>query len=295
VVCSKSSEVKDDDAGGSNSEDADETQIKGDDEEEDDGTEWKTDLSADAIARRQREQLTSAAAALVQGPPVRVRPQRSLYRRKHLMHDSSALQEGGETGGDRRLTDEASVSSVPAAAAATSGDEEVEGKEESDDEGLEPVERVRRYLRAGKPPLGLLDLLGELEVSGGLVGRMKVFYAALLGGGEGKLADRMAPLDKYILALKRDDKHQASNLIALEHYLTQVEPDRLVEMPFLLKMLYEEDLVEDQVIIAWGAAPAVARKHGVDKTSAERIREVSQKVLEWLDEDSDEEDEEEEE
>lgn len=41
------------------------------DEDEDDGTEWKTDMSAEAVARRQREQLTHAAASLVQGPAVR--------------------------------------------------------------------------------------------------------------------------------------------------------------------------------------------------------------------------------
>lgn len=197
------------------------------------------------------------------------------------------------------LNGEASTSSAVATAVAPAEEEEEPEEEEEedndDDEDLEPEERVRKFIDTGKPALELLDLLGELEVQGGLVGKMKVFYAALLSGREGKLADRIAPRDKYVLALKRDEKHQASNLIALEYYVTQVEPERMCEMPFLLKMLYEEDLVEDSVIIGWGSVPAVAKKHGVDKESAAKIREACVKVLEWLEEDSDEEDDDEEE
>lgn len=193
------------------------------------------------------------------------------------------------------LNGELSATSVPAAETVPEAEEEVEPEEEedSDDEDLPNEERVRKYIDNGKPPLELLDYLGELDIPGGLVGKMKVFYAALLSGREGKIAERIAPLDKYVLALKQDDTHQACNLIALEHYVTQVEPDRMPEMPFLLKMLYEEDLVEDHVIVGWGEAAKAAKKYGVDADSAVKIREACQKVLEWLEEDSDEEDEEE--
>jgi hypothetical protein len=94
---------------------------------------------------------------------------------------------------------------------------------DSADDNLEPRDAVRKYLSKGKAPLGLWDALCELPVEGSnaVVGRMKLFYAALLGGQEGRIAERMAPRDKYILSLKRDDKAQAAQLIALEHYLTQ--------------------------------------------------------------------------
>ena len=61
---------------------------------------------------------------------------------------------------------------------------------------------------------------------------MQVFYAALLEGHAGKLVERMAARDNYILSLKRDDKSQAALLIALEHYLTQVRPFPAVCRPF---------------------------------------------------------------
>lgn len=195
------------------------------------------------------------------------------------------------------LNGETSASSAPAAdvAAPEEEDEAEDEEDDDDDEDLEPEERVRKFIDTGKPALELLELLGDLEIPGGLVGKMKVFYAALLGGREGKVADRIAPLDKYVLALKQDDTHQACNLIALEHYVTTVEPEYMSEMPFLLKMLYEEDLVEDHVIVQWGGAAKAAKKYGVDVDSAAKVRESCEKVLEWLDEDSDEEDEEEEE
>ena len=72
----------------------------------------------------------------------------------------------------------------------------------------------------------------------------------------------------------------------------QVEPARQAEMPFILKFLYEEDLVEEDIILAWGDAPAIAKKHGVDRAAADAIRQQSQQVLDWLQEaDSDEEEE----
>lgn len=72
VVCSKDRKSQDlDDGAGSNSDGAEaNTNVNGGDDGEDDGTEWKTDMSAAAVARRQAEQLTHAAASLVQGPAV---------------------------------------------------------------------------------------------------------------------------------------------------------------------------------------------------------------------------------
>eukprot|EP00892_Ulva_mutabilis_P011881 jgi/Ulvmu1/9065/UM005_0158.1 len=266
---SASLSAKDDDGKGeSNSDDADNDE----DEDEDDDTEWQTDLSADAIARRQQQQLTSAAAALVQG---------------------AAPAEEGSAATTVGVTDE--NAGDPNAPAAADEEEEVEGDpEEEDEEELAPVEQVRRHLEESRPVLALVDLLmTDLEIEGGLVGRLKLFYSALLDGWTGRLADRIQAKDKYILALARDDTAQAGHLIALEHYLTQVQPERIVEMPFLLKLLYEEDLVDESIIIGWGSVDKVARKHGVDKASAKKVREVSQKVLQWLQEASEDEDEEE--
>jgi translation initiation factor 5 len=71
----------------------------------------------------------------------------------------------------------------------------------------------------------------------------------------------------------------------------QVEPERMGDMPFVLKMLYEEDLIDEDIIVAWGDAPAIAKKHGVDSAAAAQVRELSQKVLDWLQEDSSDEEE----
>jgi hypothetical protein len=188
----------------------------------------------------------------------------------------------------RALQDVAAALPEPESTVDTvSGDDDADADEDKKGEAHEPIDIINKYLSTNQPPLGLLDILSEQPVEGGAVGKMKLFYAALLGGHEGRLVDRMQARDKYILSLKRDDKSQAAQLIALEHYLTQVEAERMSEMPFVLKYLFEEDLIEEDIIVAWGDAPAIAKKHGVDKVSAQQIRELSQKVLEWLQEDSD--------
>jgi hypothetical protein len=78
-LCSGSKDKK---KGDENGDDADSgeggSDERGDDEDgdESDGggdANWKTDMSEAAVARRQREQLTAAAASLVQAPAV-VRP-----------------------------------------------------------------------------------------------------------------------------------------------------------------------------------------------------------------------------
>lgn len=187
---------------------------------------------------------------------------------------------------------------------ADSGDgdgEDGAGESDGDDDGEsdgDPVATVQRYLGRQQSARGLFDFLGELPVDAArntgtqLVARMKVFYQALLSGKGDRLIERMAPPhDKYILALKRDVTAQAAQLIALEHYVTQVEPERMGEMPFLLKWLYEEDLIDEDIIVQWGDAPAIARKAGVDKAAAAEVRALSQKVLDWLQEASSDEDE----
>ena len=62
-------------------------------------------------------------------------------------------------------------------------------------------------------------------------------------------------------------------------------------MPFILKMLFEEDLIEEDIILAWGDAPQIAKKHGVDKAAAEAIRAKSKQLLDWLQEDDSDEEE----
>lgn len=72
----------------------------------------------------------------------------------------------------------------------------------------------------------------------------------------------------------------------------QVQPARKVEMPFILKMMYEEDLIDDAIIVGWGEQDKIAKKHGVDAAAAAEVREICAPVLEWLQESDDEEEDE---
>jgi eIF4-gamma/eIF5/eIF2-epsilon len=248
------------DAGSGDVDDAD------GEEEDDGGTEWKTDISADAVARRQREQLTLAAAALVQGAP--------------------------DDGSEQAATEEPPPNGVHAADAKDAADDANTDDDGVDESALTPAELMRRRIAKRVAPLAFAEELFALPgIKGGAVGRMKVFYAAVFGdGAPGRLDERLRGVDKYVLALARDEKQQASQLIALEHFVTTVEPARLAEMPFLLKMLFEEGLIDEGVICQWGSVPevqAVSKKAGVAPEAAAAVREASRAVLEWLAEASD--------
>jgi hypothetical protein len=108
--------------------------------------------------------------------------------------------------------------------------EEQSQDEQEEEEKIEPEEAVRRYIRS-KPPRGLPEFLTGLQVPGGTIGRMKVLYAAILGGSHARIEERLQAKDKYILSMSQDDKSQAAQLVALEHYLTKVCTGRACRTP----------------------------------------------------------------
>lgn len=62
----------------------------------------------------------------------------------------------------------------------------------------------------------------------------------------------------------------------------------------VLKALYDEDIVEEEIITAWHAHPGTGKALGVPAAAAEKVRKAAAPFVEWLEEaESDEESEEE--
>lgn len=121
------------------------------------------------------------------------------------------------------------------------------------------------------------------------------------GAGDGPAAalklgagiKRGAPL---LRALGGDAPGQLAVLVALEWLCASSAP-RLREAPLALKALYDEDLVEEDIILAWAGRSDAAAALGVEPRDARAVRQAVAPVVEWLregEEDSDEEEEEEE-
>lgn len=78
-------------------------------------------------------------------------------------------------------------------------------------------------------------------------------------------------------------------VIALEYVCATAAPDRLKELPLMLKAMYDEDLADDEIILAWAGKADAAKALGVDEAAAAAARAAAAPVIEWLEESEDEE------
>ena len=63
-------------------------------------------------------------------------------------------------------------------------------------------------------------------------------------------------------------------------------PSLLPKTSLILKELYDQDLIEEEIFLAWGDKPS---KKYVDKRVSKQIREKAQPFLNWLEDASEEE------
>ena len=89
-----------------------------------------------------------------------------------------------------------------------------------------------------------------------------------------------------------DEAGQKLLLACLEHMLTEEEPSLLPKAPLLLKCLYDEDILEEESIIAWHDGGAKLNKRlGISEAQGAAIRKASDPLITWLKEAEEEDDE----
>lgn len=271
----------DDGAGGS----GDSVEDDGSEEEGDDGVVWMTDTSAEAAKKRAEEQLSSATASLV--TVGNLEAEEEAARRKAEREAKKAAEDAArkEAEDAKKAADEAAAKAAAEAVAAALASND-------------PVERLRAMLLADKDAPTIVKELKGMTVEGGLAGKMRVLYEAALATCEGRM-DAVLKARKNIFAqFAQDAQSQLAQLIAMEHLLGVAAPERRVkEAAFLLKALYELDLVEEDVILAWAAKADAGKILAVPAEASKEVRKAVAQVVEWLQqqEDDDEEDEDDEE
>ena len=134
----------------------------------------------------------------------------------------------------------------------------------------------------------------------------------------GKLASGVVVNKEVLAAMAQDPPSQMAQLIALEYYLGMNSPDKLnqvcvspshslppnaqrvasatvnkgcpvMQVMHVLKALYDEDIVEEDIILAWHARPSTGKALGVTPVAAEKVRKAAAPFVGWLEEASDEE------
>ncbi|KAG2486162.1 hypothetical protein HYH03_015126 [Edaphochlamys debaryana] len=269
-------------------EDGEEGEDKADDDEDeasgdadDDGVVWMTDTSAEAAKRRAQEQLTAATAALV--TVGNLEAEQEAQRRKAEREAKKAAEEEArkKAEDEKRAAEEAAARAAAEAQAAAlaSGD---------------PVVRLRAVLAERDAP-SVVKELRAMDVPGGLAGKMRVLYEACLAGSDARMDATLKARKNIFAQFSADAQSQLAQLIALEYLFAVAAPGRRKESPYVLKQLYELDLVEGDVILAWAGKADAGRLLEVPAEEGRAVRAAVAAVVEWLQQQEDEEEEEDEE
>ncbi|PNW81558.1 hypothetical protein CHLRE_06g251600v5 [Chlamydomonas reinhardtii] len=249
-------------------------------DEDDDGVVWMTDTSAEAAKRRAQEQLTAATAAMV--TVGNLEAEQEAARRKAEREAKKAAEEEARKKAEeeKKAAEEEAARAVAAAQAAALA-------------SADPVVRLRALLADKDAPTVVKELKG-MTVEGGVAGKMRVLYEAALAGSDTKMDVTLKARKNIFAQFAQDPQSQLAQLIAMEHMFAVAAPERLKEAPYLLKQLYETDLVEEDVILAWAQKSDAGKLLGVPADGGKAVRKAVAQVVEWLQSQEDEEDEEDE-
>lgn len=260
-------------------------------EDDEDEVVWLTDTSAEAVKRRAEEQLTAATAAMVtQG---------------NIEAEAEAARRRAEKEAARKAEEEASAAAAVAAAAqrelaqrraaAAAAGEKLDA--------ANATALLAELLAAGDAAM-VEQSLQTLVVEGGLAGKMRALYEALFlpegqvaadaesavngssspaGGASSTrikgLVEQHAPL---LRSQGRDSQGQLAQLVALEHLLGVAAPARIREAALALKALYDADIAEEDIILAWYDREDAAKVLGVPAAAAAAVRRMVEPVVDWL-------------
>ncbi|WIA37750.1 hypothetical protein OEZ86_014627 [Tetradesmus obliquus] len=293
-------------------------------EESDDEVVWMTDTSAAAVAARAAEQLTQATAAMVtQGNIEAERAEakkkakaeakkKAEEEAKKRAEEAAALRAALEAG---EKLEPAGAESALRALLAEAGWDWAAGSG-----GRAAISKVA----AG-------GLAKKLTVEGGVANKARALYAALFTAGRdaaaaaadaeaedgsdsprengdaasngngaaaaaaggAKLAPSIGVAAELLGQLAHDAPGQLAQLVALEWLLAVGNPAKMPEAVLALKALYDADLAEEDIILAWHGRSDAAKLLEVPAADAAAVRKAVAAVVDWLQEaESDDEDEE---
>jgi translation initiation factor 5 len=287
-----------------------------DDDEEEEGGDvvWMTDTSAEAARKRAEEQLSEAMAGMVtQG---NIEAEQKEARRREKEEKRRAEEEAAAEAAaaeEKRKAEEAAAAAAAAeekrkaeeAAAAAKAEEERRAAEQRAANGnaeangtsaamSDAVDSMRRVLEKTKSAAKVSHAVRGLEVEGGPSGKMRALYQAMFAEDtETPLANQITKRKLILHSLADDAASQVAQLLALEYLLGVADTDRRSQAPFALKALYDEDIIEEDMIIAWYNKPTAGKVLGIPTAAAKAVREAATKFVEWLQEADEDESEEE--
>lgn len=246
------------------------------DEEEEEGEDvvWMTDTSDAAMKKRAEKQLSGATAKMVtQG---NIEAERAALKKKEKEERKRAEEEE-----EKRAM-------------------EAKAKELSLNDSTDPFDILEKAVNAS--PMNMDAIRSAfVDVPGNMPAKVAALYKAMFGaivpGETGESLYKSFQTKARILhEFASDPASQLAQLMALEATLVDAPSKMRKEVPLILKFLYEEDIIDEEIIIGWHHKESAASVLGVDASVAKDVRTSAEPVVRWLEEaDTDESDSEEDE
>ena len=162
---------------------------------------------------------------------------------------------------------------------------------ESEDEEDERIAKLRGYVSKHDAAETAAYLVSDkVGVESKELG-VHFLVEALLDEDEPLVPQVKAKKAYMIAACGQDAKLQMALACALELFITESAPEQFKKYVEILKVLYDEDVLEEEIIMKWGADPKSAARFGVElEETSQLVRKQVKPFLEWLataDDDSD--------
>ncbi|XP_068642925.1 eukaryotic translation initiation factor 5-like [Aristolochia californica] len=183
------------------------------DEEEDDGVQWQTDTSREAVQRRIQEQLNTVTAEMVMLST-------DEPEEKKLKPGKKATHQTKEANGG---TNDLSVETI--------------------------ISEIKVNLKKGSTPGQLKSFLGSLSADPQDL-MNALFHALFQGVGKGFGKD-VEKKRTYLEAAMQEDESQMQLLKSIESFCRDASADAVKEVPLVLKVLYDADILEEDYIMKW--------------------------------------------
>lgn len=269
-------------------------------DEDGDDVKWATDTSIEAAQQRIREQLTAATSEMVmldsQEEQKAKSTKKTSGKNEKVELDKKSQAENGDEISEKAVKnengDEKSEKPVKKEkveldkkSQAENGDEVFEKpvKQEFEEETVmtklntlsiheELVLAFEERLKTGDSPKQLQSYLQSLNGSPQEI--MNAYFEALFEGIGRGFSKEAAMKKGYLSRVVQDENSQSMLLGAIEAFCNHARPEAVKEVALVLKVLYDEDILEEDIIFQW-----------YDKSSVGNTSQIWKNVkpfVEWL-------------
>ncbi|KAL3697935.1 hypothetical protein R1sor_012011 [Riccia sorocarpa] len=230
-------------------------------EAEDDGVQWQTDTSAEAAKRRIEEQLTAATSEMVMID-------------EEAVHPSSPTTKTSKENKSNKLQRKPSSKKVEVVA--PEEPEVVEVLPELEELSLHSVlvSEFKGCLEKGFTPAQLASFIERKEESKEEL--LFAYFEALFGSFVKGISKEVKEKKQYLSKVTTDEASQILLLKTLETFCAPCAPDAGKELALILKMLYDEDILEEDQILEW------YDNGDENNTKSIQVRKYAQPFVDWV-------------